>query len=104
MGGVIVIDPVARRIAKIDGTLFKEVSFGWGIVGHLNKDGHFLVGQKEIRNNCWEVSRMSLDFTGKILIFKSLEIKTDETFSDFRRIPNDTTFAQGVEMLKAEEV
>jgi hypothetical protein len=104
MSGVIVIDPVARRIAKIDGTLFKEVSFGWGILGHLNKDGHFLVEQKEIGNNCWDVSRMSLEFTGKILMFKSIAIKTDETFSDFRRVPNDTTFAQGVDMLKAEEV
>ncbi len=104
MSGVIVIDPAARRIAKIDGTLFKEVSFGWGILGHLNKDGHFLVEQKDVGNNCWDVSRMSLDFTGKILMFKSLAIKTDEIFSDFRRVPNDITFAQGVEMLKAEEV
>ena len=25
-------------------------------------------------------------------------------FSDFRRVPSDTTFAQGVKMLKAEEL
>jgi hypothetical protein len=47
---------------------------------------------------------MSLAFTGKILLFKSLAIKSDETFADFRRVPNDTTFAQGVEMLKAEKI
>jgi hypothetical protein len=46
---------------------------------------------------------MSLDFTGKILLFKNLLIKSDEVFSDFRRVPDDTTFAQGVQMLKAEE-
>jgi hypothetical protein len=46
---------------------------------------------------------MSLSFTGKILLFKSIAIKSDEVFSDFRRVPDDTTFAQGVEMLKAEE-
>jgi hypothetical protein len=46
---------------------------------------------------------MSLTFTGKILLFKSLAIKSDEVFSDFRRVPDDLTFAQGVEMLKAEE-
>jgi hypothetical protein len=104
MEGVVLIDPVARRIAKIDGTLFKEVGFGWGILGHLDKGGHFLVEQREIGNGCWEVSRMSLDFTGKILLFKNLAIKTDEVLSDFRRVPSDITFAQGVEMLKAEEV
>jgi len=104
MQGVVVVDPVARRIARIDGTLFKEVGFGWGILGHLDKGGHFLVEQRDIGNGCWEISRMSLDFTGKILLFKSLAIKTDEVFSDFRQVPSDITFAQGVEMLKAEEV
>ena len=46
---------------------------------------------------------MSLSFTGKILLFKSIAIKSDEVFSDFRRVPSDTTFAQGAEMLKAEQ-
>lgn len=103
MAGVLLIDPVSRRIAEIDGTLFKEVNFGWGILGHLDKGGHFLVIQADVGEGCWEVSRMSLMFTGKILLFKSLAIKSDEVFSNFRRVPADTTFAQGVELLKAEQ-
>ncbi len=103
MKGVVVIDPVARRIAKIDGTLFKEVSFGWGILGHLDKGGHFLVQQCDAGNDSWEISRMSLEFTGKILLFKSLSIKSDEVFDDFQRVPPDTTFAQGVQIVRAEE-
>jgi hypothetical protein len=102
MQGVLVIDPVAKRIARIDGNLFKEVAFGWGILGHLDKGGHFLVEQRDVGNGSWQVSRMSLAFTGKILLFKSLAIKSDETFSDFHEVPNNTSFAQGVEMLKAE--
>jgi hypothetical protein len=103
MQGVIVIDPVRLRIAKIDGTLFKEVGFGWGILGHLDKGGHFLVEQRDVGNGCWEISHMSLAFTGKILLFKNLSIKSDEVLTDFRRVPDNTTFAQGVEMLRAEE-
>jgi hypothetical protein len=103
MQGFLLIDAVERRIAKIDGTLSREVSFGWGILGHLDKGGHFLVEQRDVGDESWEVSGMSLNFAGRILLFKSLSIKSDEVFSDFRRVPNDTTFAQGVEMLKAEE-
>jgi hypothetical protein len=103
MQGVLLLDPVARRIARIDGTLFKEVGFGWGILGHLDKGGHFLVEQRDVGDGSWEISRMALNFTGKILLFKNLAIKSDEVFSDFRRVPDGTTFAQGVEMLKAEE-
>jgi hypothetical protein len=103
MQGFLLIDAAARRIATIDGTLFKEVGFGWGILGHLDKGGHFLVEQRDIGDGTWDISHMSLSFNGRILLFKSIVIKSDEVFSDFRRVPADTTFAQGVEMLKAEE-
>lgn len=103
MQGFVLIDTAARRIARIDGTLFREVGFGWGILGHLDKGGHFLVEQREVGDGSWDISHMSLSFTGRILLFKSLVVKSDEVFSDFRRVPADTTFAQGVEMLKAEQ-
>jgi hypothetical protein len=103
MQGVVLIDPGVRRIARIDGTLLKDVGFGWGILGHLDKGGQFLVEQRDVGDGSWEISRMALRFTGKFLLFKSFAIKSDEVFSDFRRVLADTTFAQGVEMLKAEE-
>jgi hypothetical protein len=103
MQGVILIDPALRRIARIDGTLFKEVGFGWGILGHLDKGGHFLVEQRDFGDGTWEISRMSMSFDGRLLLFKTIAVRSDEVFSDFRRVPADTTFAQGVEMLKAEE-
>jgi|SRR5579872_1659252 len=103
MQGTLLIDPIAHRIARIDGTLFKEVNFGWGILGHLNKGGHFLVEQRELDDGSWDVSRMSLEFTGKILLFKNIAIKSDEFFTDFRRVPPGTTFAQGVAMLRMEQ-
>jgi hypothetical protein len=103
MAGFLLIDPAARRIARIDGTLFREVNFGWGILGHLNKGGHFFVEQQDLGDGSWDVSCMRLDFAGKILLFKNIAIKSDELFSNFRRVPAGTTFAQGVEMLKTEQ-
>jgi hypothetical protein len=46
---------------------------------------------------------MSLRFTGRILLFKSINIISDEVLSDFRRVPPNLTFAQGVELLEAEQ-
>jgi len=102
MDGSILIDPVEHRIAEIDGTLFQSVSFGWGILGHLDTGGHFLVDQADVGDGSWELSRLSLSFNGKILLFKTLAIKSDEVFSDFHRVPNDTTFEQGVKLIEAE--
>ncbi len=104
MQGYILVDAIHYRIAGIDGTLFKEVAFGWGILGHLDRGGRFVVQQQDVGDNLWEISSMTLHFTGKILLFKTLAINSTEVFSGFRRVPSDLTFAQGLEMLKKEEI
>jgi hypothetical protein len=103
MQGVLLIDAKAHRIAKIDGTLIKEVSFGWGVLGHLNSGGHFLVEQAEAGQGAWEVTRMTLEFSGKILMVKNLKIKSTEVCSNFRTVPSNITFAQATELLKKHE-
>ena len=102
MEGYLLIDASARRIARIDGTLFRDVTFGWGILGHLDKGGHFRVQQAEVGDGAWEITAMTLRMTGKILVFKSLSMIYDESFSEFRRVPSNLSFAGGVELLKAE--
>jgi len=103
MEGYVLIDGTHHRIASIDGTLFKEVGFGWGILGHLDRGGRFMVQQQEVGDNLWEISSMTLHFTGKILLFKNLNISSTEVFSGFKQVPSDLTFAQALEMLKKEE-
>jgi hypothetical protein len=102
MQGELLIDKQAHRIARIDAALFKDVTFGWGILGHLDKGGTFLVEQAEVAPDDWELTRTRLNFTGKVMMVKSLVIKSDETDCDFRTVPSNTTFAKGVELLKAE--
>ncbi len=102
MQGYILIDAEQYRIAKIDGTLGRDVSFGWGFLGHLDKGGHFMVEQAAAAQETWEITRMSLAFTGRILLLKGLNIKSDEVFSNFRVVPPDLSFAQGVELIKKQ--
>jgi hypothetical protein len=103
MKGYLLIDTTEKRIARIDGTLYRDVSFGWGIVGRLDKGGHFLVQQADVGDGSWEITEMKLNITGKILLFKSINMVSDETLDDFQREPGNLPFAQGVELLKAAE-
>jgi len=103
MQGYVLVDAVRYRLASIDGTLFKAVGFGWGILGHLDRGGRFMVQQQEVGDNLWEISGMTLSFTGKILLVKSLSISSTEIFSGFKQVPSDLTFAQALELLKKED-
>lgn len=102
MQGYLLIDTKANRIAKIDGTLIKDVGFGWGILGHLDRGGHFLVEQGDAGYGQWEVTHMGLSFTGKLLLFKGLNIQSDEKFTDFRPVAKNLNFAEGVELARKE--
>ena len=102
MQGHLLIDPKRQRLAEIDGTLFREVGFGWGILGHLDKGGHFLVQQADVGDGSWDVTRMALSFTGKIMMFKNLRIQSEELYNNFQPVPPDLTFAQGIELLKKQ--
>ena len=103
MQGFVLVDAVHHRLASIDGTLFKDVGFGWGILGHLARGGRFVVHQQEVGGNLWEISSVSLNLTGKVLLVKSLSINSTEVFSGFKQVPSDLTFAQALELLKKEE-
>lgn len=87
MRGEIQIDETASRIVTIDGTLFKDVTFGWGIFGRLYKGGRFVVEQAEIAPSHWDTTHMLLHFDGRELIFKSIHIYDDETSWDFQPVP-----------------
>lgn len=100
MDGIMIIDPVAERLVKIQATLFKQVSFGWGILGHLDKGGHFFVEQSEVGPNRWEPTYMNIQFTGKALLFKTINLRQVEKTSDYVQVPANLTLAQGIDMLK----
>ena len=102
MQGTVVIDQTSKRLARINASLFRDVTFGWGILGHLDKGGNFLVEQADVGEGAWEITHMQLNFTGKIMMFKGFSINSDEHLSDFRRVPGDITFQRGVELLKQE--
>ena len=103
MNGTMVIDATANRIAEINGTLFRDVGFGWGILGHLDKGGRFVVIQADVGDGHWQTVRTMLSFTGRALFFHAINIKSTETASDFHRLPNNLTFAQGVEISKKQD-
>jgi len=99
MEGVLEIGVPDMRLASIKANLVEDVTFGWGILGHLDRGGRFEVDQAPVASGTWVTTHMVLNFTGKVLLFKSLNIHQDQTTSDYQPVPN-MTVAQGITTLK----
>jgi hypothetical protein len=99
MDGKMWVDEKTHRLARIEGTLFRDVNFGWGILGHLDRGGHFIVAQSDVGDGHWEATHLDIEFNGKALLFKTINLKQKETSSDYRRVP-ELSLAQAIELLK----
>jgi hypothetical protein len=102
MKGSMTFDDTAKRMVKIDGTLFKDVTIGWGIIGRLNQGGHFYVEQAEVYKDHWDQVRMDLEFTGKALLFKSIKISERDTQFDFQPVQS-MNVAQALDFLRKQD-
>ena len=103
MAGTLLLDPKRKRLARIDGSLQKDVAFGWGILGHLDKGGQILLEQGDLPDGNWALSHFKMRFTGKILLVKSLDVNTTENSWGFHRVADDLSFADGLALLKKQE-
>ena len=103
MAGTILLDPQRERLARIDGSLQKDVAFGWGILGHLDKGGRILLEQGDLADGNWVLRHFLMRFTGKVLFFKNIDVNTTENSWDFHRVADDLSFAQALVLLKKQE-
>jgi hypothetical protein len=103
MSGFMWIQVPDLRLARIEATLFRDVNFGWGILGHLDKGGHFFIEQSKVGPARWDATYMNIQFTGKALLFKTINLHQVEKLSDFRRVPDGLTLTQGIEVLRKSE-
>jgi len=100
MNVVILIDRDDRRITRLEGTLFKDVTFGWGFLGRLNRGGRIEIAQSKVAGRHWGITRMQLVFEGHIVVLKPLHIEETESAWDYRQVP-EMTVAQALKYLRS---
>jgi hypothetical protein len=97
--GEVWIDPADVRIVHILGKFFRQVDFGWGIVGVLYPGGIMRLDQSKTPACGWQLSRLSFHLIGMELIFKSIVISVDERAGDYQPVPKDWTYRDAIQWL-----
>jgi hypothetical protein len=97
--GEIWIDPTDLRVVRIEGHLFREVDYGWGILGTLYPGGTIRIEQVKTPECGWQLSHLVLNMTGKELMLKSLRVVVDETASDYHPVPPEWKYKDAINWL-----
>jgi hypothetical protein len=104
MEGEMWVDCKQERLAAFNGHLTQDVKFGLGLLGHLDKGGHFEVRQAEVVPGHWDMTTMSVAMTGKALLFKSIGVQKVENRRGFQQVSDDLTLTQAADILNGHVV
>ena len=99
MEGSVWIEPAQERIVRIEGVLVKDVSFGWGIVGRLNKGGIYEIAQTQLSPGKWRITKLDVDLKGKMFLFNSFRFQRKETNSRFQPVSSHMTLQEAIQEL-----
>jgi hypothetical protein len=100
LSGTIWIDRAALRMSRLDGSLFEDVTFGWGLLGRLNKGGTFSVKQSRVGDDHWEIVALDVKMTGHAVIFKNINVKQLQRMTAFHRISDSMTISEAYHLLE----
>jgi hypothetical protein len=104
MQGEMTVDTKQDRLAALKGQLMEDVTFGGGLLGHLDKGGKFEVKQAELAPGHWEMTALCVDMKGKALFFKTVGVHETEDHGDFHRAPDNLTLAEAADILNGQIV
>jgi hypothetical protein len=100
MAGELWIDAAQERVTRLEGHLERDVDFGWGILGRLNKGGLIVIEQADVGARQWRIVRFQMVMSGRV-VFKNKTFDTVEIESDFVPVPVGLSYRQAIEMLRA---
>lgn len=104
MEGEMWVDCKQERLAAFSGHLTRDVKFGLGLLGHLDKGGHFEVKQAEVVPGHWDLTNMNVEITGKAFLFATIGMRKKETHGDFYQVSDDLTLAEAADILNRKIV
>ncbi len=82
---IVWIEEQAGQLVRAEAEIFKDISFGGGILGKVYKGGTFVFEQTEVAPGLWLPARYQFDFRGRKFLF-GFSVHERIEISDYRRI------------------
>jgi hypothetical protein len=84
--GRVWIDAKTHYVVRMEGTIFRGVNFGWGILGHIYPGGKMVLDQTNAGGNRWIFTDFSMQLTVRALMVKTLSIRSSAKADSFQTI------------------
>jgi hypothetical protein len=96
--GRVWIDAKTRYVVRMEGTIFRGVNFGWGMLAHIYPGGKLVLNQSNAGGNRWIFTDFSMQLNVRALMVKTLNIHSIAKASGFQTL-GPLTYQDAVRLL-----
>ncbi|GGG80080.1 hypothetical protein [Edaphobacter dinghuensis] len=93
------IDAKSHEVVRMEGTIFRAVNFGWGMVAHIYPGGHLVLEQENAGNNRWIFTKFQEDVSVRALMVKTIHVHTNVEAGSFQTLPGPIPYQDAIRML-----
>jgi hypothetical protein len=98
--GRVWIDAKTRYVVRMEGTIFRSVNFGWGMLAHIYPGGKVVMDQTSVGDNRWIFTDFSMQLSVRALMVKRLEIRSNAKTSGYQTL-SPMSYQDAVRLLLA---
>jgi hypothetical protein len=84
--GRVWIDAKTHYVVRMEGTIFRPVNFGWGMLAHIYPGGKLELDQTNVEGDRWIFTDFSMQLSVRALLVKTLNIRSTAKASNFQTI------------------
>jgi hypothetical protein len=84
--GRVWIDAKTHYVVRMEGTIFRPVNFGWGMLAHIYPGGKVVMNQTNVGDNRWIFTDFSMELSVRALMLKKLDIRSSAKASNYQTL------------------
>jgi hypothetical protein len=101
LNGEVWIDRQAERVTHLQGRLDQDTTYGWGLLGKLNRGGWISIDQALVDGHNWRIVHLQLRMSLRVL-FKEKPIDTVEDMTAYRPVPAGIDYREAIRLLRTQ--
>jgi hypothetical protein len=82
------------QLVRLEAEAIDDVTIGWGLIGRIHEGARAVFERTKVNGEVWLPSRTTFTGTGRALLFRTFEVNSVTTYSDYKKfsVKTDETF------------
>ena len=99
MAGTMVVNQRLKRFVAMHGTVIDRIDFGYGLLGYVDKGGHFDLHREQVSDTHWKTDLVNVHVSGRVILFRSVSKDHFEARSQFQPVETTISLAEAKRLL-----